>query len=226
MRNEQAASYSAQAYGYLTGRPGAFVVLSRPGVGARLSRRSAPLPSNIAGHDPVLRRLGRPNRGGWAAFRKSARSDRLAVLANSPRIEASRGNSLLCSMATPERDLLAARRHLSATCPTTSSPANATSTSRPGRSRAPTRRAMFAPIDKHRAALACSNGPSGRSFSSARHGPCRARGRSPLFFSSAHQLLVPAFADGQGVIPDDQPLSVCGGAHAGAPGLQKPTSSS
>ena len=32
MRNEQAASYAAQAYGYLTGRPGACVVVTGPGV--------------------------------------------------------------------------------------------------------------------------------------------------------------------------------------------------
>ena len=32
MRNEQAASYAAQAYGYLTGRPGACIVVTGPGV--------------------------------------------------------------------------------------------------------------------------------------------------------------------------------------------------
>ncbi|MEJ2132102.1 MAG: thiamine pyrophosphate-binding protein, partial [Gammaproteobacteria bacterium] len=32
MRNEQAASYAAQAAGYLTGRPGACLVVSGPGV--------------------------------------------------------------------------------------------------------------------------------------------------------------------------------------------------
>ena len=32
MRNEQAASYAAQAYGYLTGRPGACMVVTGPGV--------------------------------------------------------------------------------------------------------------------------------------------------------------------------------------------------
>ncbi len=32
MRNEQAASYAAQAYGYMTGRPGACVVVTGPGV--------------------------------------------------------------------------------------------------------------------------------------------------------------------------------------------------
>ena len=32
MRNEQSASYAAQAYGYLTGRPGACVVVTGPGV--------------------------------------------------------------------------------------------------------------------------------------------------------------------------------------------------
>ena len=32
MRNEQAASYAAQAYGYLTGRPGACITVTGPGV--------------------------------------------------------------------------------------------------------------------------------------------------------------------------------------------------
>ena len=32
MRNEQAASYAAQAYGYLTGRPAACIVVTGPGV--------------------------------------------------------------------------------------------------------------------------------------------------------------------------------------------------
>src|SRR5690349_23525724 len=32
MRNEQAASYAAQAYGYLSGRPGACIVVTGPGV--------------------------------------------------------------------------------------------------------------------------------------------------------------------------------------------------
>ena len=32
MRNEQSASYAAQAVGYLTGRPGACLVVSGPGV--------------------------------------------------------------------------------------------------------------------------------------------------------------------------------------------------
>src|SRR5262249_48320831 len=32
MRNEQTASYAAQAYGYLTGRPGACIVVTGPGV--------------------------------------------------------------------------------------------------------------------------------------------------------------------------------------------------
>src|SRR2546426_7492141 len=37
MRNEQSASYAAQAVGYLTGRPGACLVVSGPGVVHALS---------------------------------------------------------------------------------------------------------------------------------------------------------------------------------------------
>src|SRR5437764_10225622 len=37
MRNEQAASYAAQAYGYMTGRPGACLTVTGPGVVHRLA---------------------------------------------------------------------------------------------------------------------------------------------------------------------------------------------
>ncbi len=37
MRNEQSASYPAQAVGYLTGRPGACLVVSGPGVAYALA---------------------------------------------------------------------------------------------------------------------------------------------------------------------------------------------
>src|SRR4030088_3248573 len=46
MRNEQAASYAAQAYGYLKGRPGACIVATRPGAGRW---PASPMPSKTAG---------------------------------------------------------------------------------------------------------------------------------------------------------------------------------
>jgi hypothetical protein len=39
MRNEQAASRAAQAVGYLTGRPGAWLTVSGPGVVQRIAFR-------------------------------------------------------------------------------------------------------------------------------------------------------------------------------------------
>src|SRR3982074_662343 len=54
MRNEQAASYAAQAYGYLTGRPGALRRRDRPRRGAR-SRRPRQCPAKLLANDPVWR---------------------------------------------------------------------------------------------------------------------------------------------------------------------------
>jgi len=47
MRNEQSASYAAQAYGYLTGRPGP--ALSLPARTWCTVSRVSPMPSRIAG---------------------------------------------------------------------------------------------------------------------------------------------------------------------------------
>ena len=46
MRNEQAASYAAQAYGYLTGRPGACIVVTPAWCTAS---PAWPMPSKIVG---------------------------------------------------------------------------------------------------------------------------------------------------------------------------------
>ena len=48
MRNEQAASYAAQAAGYLTGRPGACLTLSRAPASSMRSP-VLPMPSRTAG---------------------------------------------------------------------------------------------------------------------------------------------------------------------------------
>src|SRR3989442_14836776 len=66
MRNEQSASYAAQAVGYLTGRPGACLVVSGPGVGHALSGLAHAQPN---GWPVVLIRgppggLGEGRRGG------------------------------------------------------------------------------------------------------------------------------------------------------------------
>src|SRR5262245_21610173 len=47
MRNEQSASYAAQAVGYLTGRPGACLLASGPGGAAALARLSDAQPTRL-----------------------------------------------------------------------------------------------------------------------------------------------------------------------------------
>jgi 2-hydroxyacyl-CoA lyase 1 len=49
MRNEQAASYAAQAYGYLTGRPGACIVVTGPGVVSATGSPRRRLPTAFPG---------------------------------------------------------------------------------------------------------------------------------------------------------------------------------
>jgi 2-hydroxyacyl-CoA lyase 1 len=72
MRNEQAASYAAQAYGYMTGRPGAATVTG-PGVvnGLRLANAR-----RLLAHDPVGGAPQRYRGGMGAPGRAQARSPR------------------------------------------------------------------------------------------------------------------------------------------------------
>ena len=72
MRNEQAASYAAQAAGYLTGRPQACLVVSGPGVIHALAGLANAQQNNW----PMVlhrRRQRRPTRTAWARSRRSAR---------------------------------------------------------------------------------------------------------------------------------------------------------
>lgn len=59
MRNEQSASYAAQAVGYLTGRPGACLVVSGPGVVHGLAGLANAQQEFLA-DDPDRRRIRRP----------------------------------------------------------------------------------------------------------------------------------------------------------------------
>ena len=70
MRNEQAASYAAQAYGYLRS-PRRLHRRDRPRRGAR-SRRPRQCPAKLLANDPVWRRLWRPIAVAWALSRMSA----------------------------------------------------------------------------------------------------------------------------------------------------------
>lgn len=52
-RNEQAASYAASAYGYITGRPGVLLVVGGPGVVHALAGVSPPRRQKYHGHEEL-----------------------------------------------------------------------------------------------------------------------------------------------------------------------------
>ena len=141
MRNEQAASYAAQAYGYLTGRPGACVVVTGPGVVHGL----AGLANAQQNCWPMILFGGASEtyRGGMGAFQEERQ-----VLIASPfckfahGIESVQRIPYYVEMAT--RNAIYGRPAPPiSTCPTTSSPANATSTKSSRSSARPTRRAWW-----------------------------------------------------------------------------------
>jgi 2-hydroxyacyl-CoA lyase 1 len=139
MRNEQAASYAARAYGYLTGRPGACVVVTGPGVVHGL----AGLADAQQNCWPMILIGGASEtyRGGMGAFQEERQ-----VLIASPfckfahGVEAWRAFRITSRWQRGMRSM-GVRVPATSTCRTTSSRASATST-RPRRSSAcPSRRA-------------------------------------------------------------------------------------
>ncbi len=112
MRNEQAASYAAQAYGYLKGRPGACIVVTGPGVVHGL----AGLANAQQNCWPMILIGGASEtyRGGMGAFQEERQ-----VLIASPFCKFAhahrerRAHPLLCRDGDAERDLWPPRRLLS-----------------------------------------------------------------------------------------------------------------
>jgi hypothetical protein len=82
MRNEQAASYAAQAYGYLTGRPRRLHRRDRPGCRAR-PRRARQCAAELLADDPDRRRLGDLSRRHGRLPGRAPGADRLALLIRS-----------------------------------------------------------------------------------------------------------------------------------------------
>ena len=142
MRNEQSAAYAAAAYGYLTGRPGACVVVTGPGVVHGLSG----LANAQQNCWPMILIGGASEtyRGGMGAFQEERQ-----VLIASPfckfahGIESVAPHPLLCRDGDPATRSTVAPAPPISTCPTTSSGAPASSTRSPRPSACPNRRAWW-----------------------------------------------------------------------------------
>ena len=142
MRNEQAASYAAPAYGYLTGRPGACVVVTGPGV-VHGSRRPRQCPAELLADDPDRRRLGDLSRRHGRLPGRAPGADRLAVLQIRARHRYRARASPTMSRWRPGTRSTAAPAPPISTCPTTSSGAPASSTRSSRSSACPNRRAWW-----------------------------------------------------------------------------------
>ena len=168
------ASYAAQAYGYLTGRPGACLVVTGPGVVHAL----AGLANAQQNCWPMILIGGASEtyRSGMGAFQEERQ-----VLIASPfckfahGIESVAAHPLLCREGDAATRSMAGPAPPISTCPTTSSSANASSTRSSRSSACPSRRAWWRRRRTSRRRSTCSSGPSGRSSSSARAW----RGRAP-----------------------------------------------
>ena len=140
MRNEQSASYAAQAVGYLTGRPGACLVVSGPGdvhaiAGLANAQQNGWPMICIGGASETWR-------NGMGAFQEErAGADRDAVLQVRACGRARRPHPVLRRAGRAERDLRPARRELPRHRRATSSPARSTSRGWTSRRAARTRRA-------------------------------------------------------------------------------------
>ena len=174
MRNEQTAAYAAAAYGYLTGRPGACLTVTGPGVVHGL----AGLANAQQNCWPMILIGGASEtyRGGMGAFQEERQ-----VLIASPfckfahGIESVHAHPLLCRDGDPARDLRPPRRHLSRHARRHHQGQMRPRQGHRGRARAANRRAWWRRARMSRRRWTCSRRPSGRWFSSARAW----RGRAP-----------------------------------------------
>ena len=214
MRNEQAASYAAQAYGYLTGRPGACIVVTGPGVVHGL----AGLANAQQNCWPMILIGGASEtyRGGMGAFQEERQ-----VLIASP----------FCKFAHAHRERRSASPIMSrwrrgtrstagpappiSTCPTTSSPARCDEEqARPGRAGPrPAAHGGAAGIHRGRAEPARKGRAAARPRRQG-HGLVARRGRGARLHR-AHANAVPALADGQGRDAGRPSAVGRGGAHPG-----------
>ena len=196
MRNEQSAAYAAEAYGYLTGRPGACLVVTGPGVVHGL----AGLANAQQNCWPMILIGGASEtyRGGMGAFQEERQ-----VLIASPfckfahGIESVHAHPLLCRDGDPERDLRPPRRHLSRHARRHHQGQMRARQGRPGRARARTAAHGGAGGERRGGAEPARKGPAAARSRRQGHGVVARRGRSPRLHR-AHASAVRALADGQG----------------------------
>ena len=214
MRNEQAASYAAQAYGYLTGRPGACIVVTGPGVVHGL----AGLANAQQNCWPMILIGGASEtyRGGMGAFQEERQ-----VLIASPfckfahGIESVRAHPLLCRDGDPERDLWPSRRHLSRHARRHHHRQVRARQGRPGRARARPAAHGGAGGEHRGGAEPARKGRAAARPRRQGHGLVARRGRGARLHR-AHASAVPALADGQGRDAGRPSAVGRGGAHLGA----------
>ena len=214
MRNEQAASYAAQAYGYHDRPPRRLRRRDRPGRGAR-PRRPRQCPAKLLADDPDRRRLGDLS-GRHGRFPGGAPgADRLAVLQVRARHRERPAHPLLCRDGNSAGDQWPPRRQLSRRARRHHHRQMRRRQSGPGRARA--RPAAHGGADGERRGGA-EPARKGRAAARSRrqgHGlvACRERGAR---LHRAHAAAVPALADGQGRDPRRPSAVGGGGTHAGA----------
>ena len=207
MRNEQSASYAAQAVGYLTGRPGACLVVSGPGVVHAL----AGLANAQQNGWPMILIGGASEswRNGMGAFQEERQ-----VLIATPfckfahAVEHVHRIPFYVEMAVQELDLRPARRELSRHAGRHHHRKGRRVAGWTSRRAARTRRAPRPCRRTSNARWTRSGRRSGRSSSSARAWPTRAPRTRCAPSSSARKLPFLASPMGKGVMPDDHPLSV------------------
>ena len=205
MRHEQSASYAAQAVGYLTGRPGACLVVSGPGMTNAISGMANAWSNNwpmicIGGASDL-------SQDGMGAFQDAPQVEaarpftKYAIEVN--RVERSRTSS---SRPCGSRSTAAPAPSIS-TSPATSSPASATKSSPPeaARARPPAHLRRPASVEAAVAALKSAERPLVIVGKGAAYADAAPEVRE---FIESTQLPFLASPMGKGVMPDDHPLSV------------------
>ena len=205
MRNEQAASYAAQAYGYLKGRPGACIVVTGPGVVHGL----AGLANAQQNCWPMILIGGASEtyRGGMGAFQEERQVliaspfckfahaidtvQRIPYYVEMATRNAINGRPGAAYLDMPD-DIITGKCNLEdvveVSAPRTAAHDRAAGKHRGGAELA---RKGRAPARPHRQG----------------HGLVTRRGRGPRLYR-AHANTVPAVPMGKGVMPDEHPLSV------------------
>ena len=206
MRNEQAASYAAQAYGYLTGRPGACIVVTGPGVvhglaGLADAQQNCWPMILIGGASETYRR-------GMGAFQEERQVLLAAPLGKFAHAIDSVSGSRIMSQRRPGTRPMAGPAQPISTCPTTSSPASVTRKDVVQVQKCPDPPRFQAPPENVEAALNMLERAE-RPLVLVGKGMAWANAESEVrAFIEKTQMPFLRSPMGKGVMPDDHPLSV------------------